>query len=127
MTERRADYKATVNGEQSKYTGGWRVRRHYFDGRPSVIEPITASGRNLPWCRRLVRNLYGESDPGDCEYSIAPLVGWEAVDADPLAAVVYHVAAGDVSPDAALAEIRALTQASDGNPAPGAGQAGRRG
>ena len=120
MSERQAEYTAG-----QAYTGGWHVRRHYFDGRLSEIEPITQRGRNLPWCKRLVRNLYGECDPGDCEYSIAPLAGWGAVDGDPLAAILYHVAAGDLSAEAGLAEVRALTQTSNGNPAEGGGVVGK--
>jgi len=88
---------------------GWQIRRVTLtDGRSAVLTPTP---KNLPWCRRLVHILYDDRDVGDCDYFVEPVGGWSALAGDPLAALLYHVAAGDVSPDAALGELRKLIPA----------------
>jgi len=47
-------------------------------------------------------------DVGAYELAIEPAGGWAALAGDPLAALVYGVAGGDVPPGAALAQLRAM-------------------
>jgi hypothetical protein len=86
--------------------GGWQIRQVYLgDGREVIVNPMP---KNLTWCRRMVKLLTNGNDAGDCSYNLEPLGGWVAID-DPVMAILCHVAAGDLSAEAALAEIRKLT------------------
>jgi len=107
------DYCQRCNGriigdvKSTAQPDGWQVRQHWLAGdRPDTI---LCDHKSLTWVRRLVSTLTDERDAGDCDYFIEPVGGWSALAGNPLAALLHHVAAGDVSPDAALAEIRKLT------------------
>lgn len=85
---------------------GWQVKRHWFTG--DKPDAVLFGPKNLAYCRRMVATLTDQHDAGDCDYWLEPVNGWSTLDGDPLLAILYHVAAGDLSPKLALAEIREL-------------------
>jgi len=91
---------------------GWQIWRHFYDGRPPEPDPLTPQGRSLAYCRRWAKNQ-AENTDGKCEFSVEPVGGWAAINTDPVAAIVYHVAHGDLDPEVATARLKGLLGGAD--------------
>jgi hypothetical protein len=89
---------------------GWRLMRIYYNGKPPEVDPLTCGGAaSLSWCQRMKR-LWEASylNDGQFDLSVEPCGGWAALDGDPLAAIVYATAAGDLSAESAIAQLRPM-------------------
>jgi len=96
---------------------GWQLVRYHLDGRPPELDPLTSGrGRSLAWCRKMAAAWRASCfDKGAYELTVEPAGGWAALSGDPLAAIVYGVAGGDLSPEVALAQLRAMIDGPKGS------------
>jgi len=93
---------------------GWQIWRHYYDGRaPEPDTALTPAGRSLAYCRRWARYQAENDQRGLCEFSVEPVGGWASINTDPVAAIVYHVAHGDLDPEVATARLKGLLGGAD--------------
>jgi len=81
------------------------------------LDPLTSGrGRSLAWCRKMAAAWRASCfDKGAYELTVEPAGGWAALSGDPLAAIVYGVAGGDLSPEVALAQLRAMIDGPKGS------------
>jgi len=96
---------------------GWQLKRYFYDGQPPELDPLTsARGRSLAWCKKMATAWRASCyDRGHYELAIEPAGGWEGLAGDPLAALVYALAGGDLPPEAALAQLRAMIHGPKGS------------
>ncbi len=90
----------------TKMPDGWQIRQHWLTG--DQADAILFDCKSLTWCKRLVDTLTDDRDVGDCTYAVEPTGGWSQAEADPLAALLYAIALGHVTPLAALASVNRL-------------------
>ncbi len=95
---------------------GWHVRLYPLSGDPPMTLVTTEGGRSRKYARKCAE-IYRASfvNDGLAEIVIEPVRGWENVNNDPLTAIVYAVAEGDVPPDLAVKQIRRLMEVYGGS------------